>query len=81
VEEDGPQIARGIVRLGHEAPVHVRVTAGLVHEQLAHLIEPFEREAALLEDRGALELRHTAGDDAEGLSGGVIVGGLDYEVA
>jgi hypothetical protein len=50
-----------------------------VDEQPAHVVEPLEREAALVEDRGALERRHTAGDDAKRLAGGVVIRGLDSQ--
>jgi len=51
-----------------------------VDEQLAHVVEPLEREAALVEDRGAAKGLHTAGDDAKRLAGGVVIRRLDYEV-
>jgi hypothetical protein len=51
-----------------------------VDEQLAHVVEPLEREAALVEDRGPLERAHTAGDDAKRLAGGVVVGSPNEEV-
>jgi hypothetical protein len=47
--------------------------ARLVDQESAHVVEPFRREAALLENRRALEGRHTAGDYAERLAGCVIV--------
>ena len=81
MEEDDAEVGALVVRLRDEAAVHVRVPARLVDEQLAHVVEPLEREAALVEDRGALERRHTAGDDAKRLAGGVVVGRLDYEAA
>ena len=81
MEEDDAEVGALVVRLRDEAAVHVRVPARLVDEQLAHVVEPLERKAALVEDRGALERRHTAGDDAKRLAGGVVVGRLDYEAA
>jgi hypothetical protein len=80
VEEDDAEVGAVVVRLGDEAAVHVGVPAGLEDEQLANLVEPLECEAPLVEDRGALEPRHTAGDDAKRLACGVVVGRPNDEV-
>jgi hypothetical protein len=48
-----------------------------VHEEPADGIEVLQREAALLQNRAALERRHAAGDYPERLAGGVVVDGLD----
>jgi hypothetical protein len=48
-----------------------------VHEQAPDVVESLRREPAFLEDRAPLEGRDTAGDDAERLTGGVVVNGLD----
>jgi hypothetical protein len=79
MEEDDAEVGARVSGLRHEAAVHVRVPARLVDEQLADVIEELEREAALVEDRGALERRHTAGNDAKRLAGGVVIRRLDYE--
>jgi hypothetical protein len=79
MEEDDAEVGALVVGLGDEAAVHVRMSAGFVDEQLAHVIQPLERKAALVEDRGALERRHTAGDDAKRLAGGVVVGCLNLQ--
>src|SRR5205085_2093650 len=76
--EDDAQVGAFVLRLGHEAAVHVRMAARLVDEQAPHVVEVFERVPALGEDRRPLERSHAAGDDAERLAGGVVVGGRDH---
>ena len=73
MEEDDAEVGALVLRLGDEAAVHVRVPARLVDEQPPHAVEPLGRQAALLEDRPALELRHAARDDPERLAGRVVV--------
>jgi hypothetical protein len=73
VEEDDPEIRVPILRLGDEAAVHVRVAAGLVHEEASDVVEPLRGIAPLVEDRPAAQGLDAAGDDPEGLAGGVIV--------
>jgi len=53
------------------------VAARLVDQQAANFIQALGREAPLFENRPTLERRHTAGDYAERLTGGVIVDRLD----
>jgi hypothetical protein len=77
VEENDSEVGALVLRLRHEAAVHVGVAAGLVHEEPADGIEVLQREAALLQNRAALERRHAAGDYPERLAGGVVVDGLD----
>ena len=53
VEEDDAEVGVVVVRLDDEAAVHVGVPARLVDEQPAHVVEPLERVAPLVEDRRA----------------------------
>jgi hypothetical protein len=77
VKKDNPEVGAVVLRLRDEAAVHVGVAARLVDEQPAHAVEVLGREAPLLEDRPPLEGRHTARDDPERLTGGVIVDRLE----
>ena len=77
VEEDDAEIGSVIVRRDDVTAVHVGMATRLEDDQPAHRVEVLEREAAPLEDRGALERRHTAGEDAKRLPTRVVVGRLD----
>jgi hypothetical protein len=76
VKKDDAEIG-SVGRLRQEAAVHVGVSARLVDEQAANVVEVLGRIPALLEDRRALERRHTAGDDPKRLAGSVVVDCLD----
>jgi hypothetical protein len=78
VEEDDAEVGAAVLGLGDEAAVHVGVAARLVDEQPPDVVEMLEREAPLVEDRAPLERRHAAGDDAERLAAGVVVGSRDH---
>jgi len=77
MEEDDAEVGGLVLGLGHVAAVHVRVAARLVDQQAANFVQALGREAPLFENRPTLERRHTAGDYAERLTGGVIVDRLD----
>ena len=77
VEEDDAEVGAVVVRLDDEAAVHVGVPARLVDEQPAHVVEPLERVAALVEDRRAARRFDAARDDPEGLAGRVVVDRAD----
>jgi hypothetical protein len=79
VEEDDAEVRSVVVRLDDVAAVHIGVTAWLEDEQPAHVVEPFERVAPLLEDRLAGQGLDAAGDDPERLAAGVVVDGADHE--
>ena len=51
VEEDDAEVGAVVLRLGHEAAVHVRMAARLVDEQLPDVVEVLERVPSLVEDR------------------------------
>jgi hypothetical protein len=73
VEEDDAEVGAIVVRLDDEAAVHVRVPARLVHEKASHVVEPFQRVAALVEDRPPAWRLDSAGHDPERLARGVVV--------
>ncbi len=77
MEEDDAEIGARVVRLDDVAAVHVGVAARLVDEQPAHVVEPLERVAALVEDRCAPKRIDTARHDAERLARRVVVDGPD----
>ncbi len=66
-----------VVGRGDEAPVHVRMAAGLVHQEGPNIVEVLLRPRPSIEDglprRGLDAFR----DDPVGLSGSVVVGGQD----
>ena len=77
VEEDAAEIGACIVRLDHEAAVHVRVPTRLVHEQPPHVVELLRGVPPTLEHGRSPECPHPAGHDPERLAAGVVVGRRD----
>ncbi len=79
MEEDHAEVGALVVGLDDEAAVHVGMATRLVDEELPHMVEVRRRPPALLEDRGALEWRHSTRHDPERLAGRVVVGRGDDE--
>src|SRR5699024_11350890 len=75
VPEQHPEIVAVIVGRGDEAAVHVRMTAWFEAQQPPQIVDgrPRYRTGALLRHRGTGDLDGGVGDDAEGLTGRVIV--------
>jgi hypothetical protein len=73
VKEHDAEIGAAVLRLGDETAVHVGVAARLVDEQATDVVEVIAGEAALVEDRPALQRFDATGDDPERLAAGVVV--------
>ena len=71
LQEQHAQISVGQIGLDQQGPVHVGMTTRLGHQQAAKMVEPSLGEAALVEERGALERRIAARDDPHRLATGV----------
>ena len=81
MEEDDAEIGAVVVRLDDEAAVHVGVPSRLVDEQPAHVVEPLERVASLVEDRRAARRVDAARHDPERLARRVVVDRADLHDA
>ena len=79
VEEDDAEVGAVVLGVRDEAAVHVGMSARLVDEQLPHVVQMLEREAALLENRAPAERLDAAGDDPERLAARVVVDRLDVQ--
>ena len=77
VEEHDAEVGAVVVRGRDEAAVHVGVTARLVDQQVADIVDMVRRPTAALEDRAPFELGDPADHDPERLAGGVVVDRFD----
>ena len=77
MQEQDAEIGVGQIRGDQQRAVHVGMPARLGHQHPAQMVQPVARIPPLLQQRGALERRVAAGDDAHGLAASVHLDGRD----